>query len=178
MIRIVIAEDQELLLGAIGSLLNMEDDMQVVGQAGNGEEAVALVHQLQPDVCIMDIEMPKMSGLAAAEALKSVECKVIILTTFARNGYFERALKADAKGYLLKDGPSEELACSIRSIMAGNTIYSPDLMDEGSMDTEQEKELLEKTVAEPIITNTSRNKLGMVRNYFSTILDKMKLPTG
>ncbi|WP_223588736.1 response regulator [Neobacillus bataviensis] len=178
MIRIVIAEDQELLLGAIGSLLNMEDDMQVVGQAGNGEEAVALVHQLQPDVCIMDIEMPKMSGLEAAEAVKSVECKVIILTTFARAGYFERALKADVKGYLLKDGPSEELACSIRSIMAGNTIYSPDLMDEGSMDTKQEKELLEKTVAEPIITNTSRNKLGLVRNYFSTIWDKMKLPTG
>jgi two-component system response regulator DesR len=178
MIRIVIAEDQELLLGAIGSLLNMEDDMQVVGQAGNGEEAVALVHQLQPDVCIMDIEMPKMSGLEAAEALKSFGSKVIILTTFARTGYFERALKADAKGYLLKDGSSEELACSIRSIMAGNTIYSPDLMDEGSMDTEEEKELLEKTVAEPIITNTSRNKLGMVRNYFSTILDKMKLPTG
>ncbi|MGG1679764.1 response regulator transcription factor [Neobacillus sp. NRS-1170] len=178
MIRIVIAEDQELLLGAIGSLLNMEDDMQVVGQAGNGEEAVALVHQLQPDVCIMDIEMPKMSGLEAAEALKSLGCKVIILTTFARAGYFERALKADVKGYLLKDGPSEELACSIRSIMAGNTIYSPELMDVGSIETEQEIELLEKPVAEPILTNKPRAKLGMVRHYFSTIWDKMKLPTG
>ena len=117
MIRIVIAEDQEMLLGAIGSLLNLEEDMEVVGQASNGEEALTLVHRLQPDVCIMDIEMPEKSGLEAAEALKPVGCKVIILTTFARTGYFQRALKADVRGYLLKDSPSEELACSIRSII-------------------------------------------------------------
>ena len=117
MIRIVIAEDQEMLLGVIGSLLNLEEDMEVVGQARNGEEALTLVHRLQPDVCIMDIEMPEMSGLEAAEALMPFGCKVIILTTFARTGYFERARKADVRGYLLKDSPSEELVCSIRSII-------------------------------------------------------------
>ena len=125
MIRIVIAEDQEMLLGVMGSLLNLEEDMEVVGQARNGEEALTLVHQLKPDVCIMDIEMPEMSGLEAAEALMPAECKVIILTTFARTGYFERALKAGVRGYLLKDSPSEELACSIRSIIGWKSNLFP-----------------------------------------------------
>ncbi|GAA3326939.1 two-component system response regulator DesR [Ectobacillus funiculus] len=119
MITIVIAEDQKMLLGAFGSLLNLEEDMIVVGQASNGEEAVALVREFQPDVCIMDIEMPGKSGLDAAEEIKGLGCKVIILTTFARSGYFQRALKAGVSGYLLKDSPSEELASSIRDVMAG-----------------------------------------------------------
>ena len=82
-----------MLLEAISSLLNLEEDMEVVGQASNGEEALTLVNQLKPDVCIMDMEMPEKSGLEAAEALKSFGCKVIILTTFARTGYFQRASK-------------------------------------------------------------------------------------
>lgn len=94
MIRIVIAEDQGMMLGALGSLLNLEEDMEVVGMAKNGEEAVALVKEQQPDVCIMDIEMPVMTGLDAAEALRGKDCKIIILTTFARTGYFDRARKA------------------------------------------------------------------------------------
>ena len=157
MIRIVIAEDQEMLLEAMGSLLNLEEDMEVVGQARNGEEALTLVHQLQPDVCIMDIEMPEMSGLEAAEALKPAGCKVIILTTFARTGYFERALKADVRGYLLKDSPSEELACSIRSIMDGKRIYSPELMDDDSSDNERGIEVLE-LLADGQITNETSNQ--------------------
>lgn len=181
MIRIVIAEDQEMLLAAIGSLLNLENDMEVVGLASNGEEALTLAHRLQPDVCIMDIEMPEKSGLEAAEALKSSGCKVIILTTFARSGYFERALKADVRGYLLKDGPSEELACSIRSIMDGKRIYCPELMDDSSSHTERELDGLERSANELVKNepcNRQRNKIGTVRNYFSTIWDKMKLPTG
>lgn len=181
MIRIVIAEDQEMLLGAIGSLLNLEDDMEVVGQASNGEEALTLVHRLQPDVCIMDIEMPEKSGLEAAEALKPFGCKVIILTTFARTGYFQRALKVDVRGYLLKDSPSDELACSIRSIMDGKRVYSPELMDDDSSKNEREMEALElladgQTTKET--SNQQSNTIGTVRNYFSTIIDKMKLPTG
>ncbi len=125
MIRIVIAEDQRMLLGALASLLELEDDMTVVGKAGNGEEAVALVHQHKPDICMMDIEMPAKSGLEAAEELKDCGCKVIILTTFARSGYFERALKAGVRGYLLKDSPSEELADSIRSIMQEDAFMLP-----------------------------------------------------
>lgn len=173
MIRIVIAEDQELLLGALGSLLNLEDDMEVVGQASNGEEALALVHQLRPDVCIMDIEMPGKSGLEAAEALKTFGCKIIILTTFARSGYLERALNADVCGYLLKDSPSEELANSIRTIMDGKRIYAPELMD-GDFG----KAMLDNNQMSKPIFNQEKNSMKTVRNYFSTILEKMKLPTG
>src|SRR5690606_95130 len=123
-----------------------EEDMTVVGRASNGEDAVRLVHQHKPDICIMDIEMPVKNGLDAAEELKGSGCKVMILTTFARSGYFERAIKAGASGYLLKDSPSEELATSIRSIMAGRRIYASELVDEayGEVNplTEREKEVL------------------------------------
>ncbi|WP_203362629.1 response regulator transcription factor [Bacillus sp. REN10] len=182
MIRIVIAEDQRMLLGALGSLLNLEEDMEVIGQAANGEEAITLVQQLKPDVCIMDIEMPGKSGLEAAEELKGLECKVIILTTFARTGYFQRALKAKVSGYLLKDSPSEELASSIRSIMAGSRIYAPELMDDFYSEenplTEREKDVL-ALVADGKSTKEIATELhittGTVRNYISTIFDKLEV---
>ncbi|MGG1674515.1 response regulator [Neobacillus sp. NRS-1170] len=182
MIKIVIAEDQQMLLGAFGSLLNLEEDMEVVGKASNGEEAVSLVKKFKPDVCIMDIEMPGKSGLEAAEELKGLGCKVIILTTFARTGYFQRALKAGVSGYLLKDSPSDELAGSIRSVMAGRRIYAPELMDdvygEENPLTDREKEVLElvadgkntKEIAEELSIKT-----GTVRNYISIILDKLEV---
>jgi two-component system, NarL family, response regulator DesR len=182
MIRIVLAEDQQMLLGAFGSLLNLEEDMEVVGKASNGEEAVALVRNYQPDICIMDIEMPGKSGLEAAEELKGLGCKVIILTTFARTGYFQRALKAGVSGYLLKDSPSEELASSIRSVMSGRRIYAPELMDdvygEENPLTDREKKVLElvadgkntKEIAEVLSIKT-----GTVRNYISIILDKLEV---
>lgn len=129
MVTIVIAEDQGMLLGALGSLLNMEDDFEVIGMAKNGAEAVELVQELNPDVCIMDIEMPVKTGLTAATELKEHPCKIIILTTFARAGYFERARKAGVRGYLLKDSPIEELAQSIRLIVDGRRIYAPELVD-------------------------------------------------
>ncbi|MBP1995993.1 response regulator transcription factor [Paenibacillus eucommiae] len=182
MIRIVIAEDQRMLLGALGSLLDLEDDMEVVGKANNGEEALALVRSLQPDICIMDIEMPIKSGLDAAEELKCLDCKVIILTTFAIFGYFERAMKAGVNGYLLKDSSSEELASSIRSVMAGKRIYAPELVDgaygEENPLTEREREVLEliangkntKEIASQLYITT-----GTVRNYISVILDKLQV---
>jgi len=182
MIRIVIAEDQQMLLGAFGSLLNLEEDMTVVGKASNGEEALRLVEQLQPDICIMDIEMPGKSGLEAAEELRETACKVIILTTFARTGYFQRAIKAGVSGYLLKDSPSEELASSIRSVIAGRKIYAPELMDglysEENPLTDREREVLE-LVADGKTTNEIAEELmiksGTVRNYVSTILDKLEV---
>ncbi|WP_163099221.1 response regulator transcription factor [Peribacillus alkalitolerans] len=182
MIRIVIAEDQRMLLGALGSLLSLEDDMEVVGKAGNGEEAVSLVHRLKPDICIMDIEMPIKTGLDAAEEIQGLGCKVIILTTFARSGYFQRALKAGVNAYLLKDSPSEELASSIRSVMAGKRIYAPELVDDVYAEenplTEREKEVLvlvadgknTKEIADELSIKT-----GTVRNYISTILDKLEV---
>ncbi|WP_017729116.1 response regulator transcription factor [Halalkalibacterium ligniniphilum] len=182
MIRIVIAEDQRMLLGALGALLDLEEDMEVVGKAKNGEEALNLVQQLQPDICIMDIEMPLKSGLDTAEELKEYPCKVIILTTFARAGYFERARKAEVSGYLLKDSPSEELANSIRTIMDGRRVYAPELVDlayenENPL-TKREKQVIEliadgkntkEIASELYITN------GTVRNYISVILDKLEV---
>ncbi|EXX87137.1 transcriptional regulator [Paenibacillus darwinianus] len=180
MIRIVIAEDQRMLLGALASLLDLEEDMEVVARASNGEEAVRLVQLHKPDVCIMDIEMPVRSGLDAAEELKSSGCKVMILTTFARSGYFERAIKAGAHGYLLKDSPSEELADSIRSIVSGRRIYASELVDDAYGQenplTDREKEVLgliadgknTKEIATQLYITT-----GTVRNYISVILDKL-----
>ncbi|MGN7478706.1 response regulator [Solibacillus silvestris] len=182
MIRIVIAEDQGMLLGAMKSLLSMEDDMEVVGLAKNGEEAIDMVNDLKPDICIMDIEMPIKTGLDAAEALRGTDCKIIILTTFARPGYFERARKAGVRGYLLKDSPIEELVNSIRIIMDGRRIYAPELVDFVYEDdsenplTERESQVLE-LVAEGKTTKEIAAELylsaGTVRNYISTILDKL-----
>ncbi|WP_025782873.1 response regulator transcription factor [Sporosarcina sp. D27] len=184
MIRIVLAEDQGMLLGALGSLLSLEDDMEVVGQARNGDEAVNLVQELHPDICIMDIEMPVLTGLEAAENLRAEPCKIVILTTFARAGYFERARKAGVRGYLLKDSPIEELVSSIRTIMAGRRIYAPELVDIAYGDdreiesplTEREAEVLE-LIADGKTTKQIANVLhltpGTVRNYISIILDKM-----
>jgi two-component system response regulator DesR len=184
MIRIVIAEDQRMLLGALGSLLDLEEDMEVVGKASNGEKAIELVRLHQPDVCIMDIEMPGKSGLEAAEELKDLSCKVIILTTFARTGYFERAIKAGVSGYLLKDSPSEDLANTIRIVLSGRRVFAPELVDEAySGDnenplTDREKEVLEliadgkntKEIATELYLTT-----GTIRNYISIILDKLNV---
>ncbi|WP_099159198.1 response regulator transcription factor [Virgibacillus ndiopensis] len=180
MIRIVIAEDQRMLLGALGSLLDLEKDMEVVGKASNGEEVLTLVKRLQPDICIMDIEMPIKSGLDAAEELKNDSCKVIVLTTFARTGYFERARKAEVSGYLLKDSPSEDLANSIRTIMDGRRIYAPELVDmaydnENPLTAREEQVI--KLIAEGKNTKEIAKQLyltnGTVRNYVSVILDKL-----
>jgi len=181
-IRIVIAEDQRMLLGALGSLLDLEEDMEVVGKARNGEEAITLVKQHQPDICMMDIEMPLKSGLDAAEELKDQSCKVIILTTFARAGYFERARKAEVSGYLLKDSPSEELANSIRAIMDGRKVYAPELVDmaygEVNPLTAREKQVI-SLIAEGKSTKEIAKQLfitnGTVRNYISVILDKLEV---
>ncbi|WIV19905.1 response regulator transcription factor [Paenibacillus polygoni] len=180
MIRIVIAEDQRMLLGALASLLDLEEDMEVIGRANNGEDVVNLVKEHGPDICIMDIEMPIKSGLDAAEEMKDLDVKIVILTTFARSGYFERALKAGVSGYLLKDSPIEELAQTIRSVMAGRRIYAAELVDEGYGEknplTEREKAVLE-LIADGKNTKEISNELyittGTVRNYVSVILDKL-----
>lgn len=184
-IRIVLAEDQRMLLGALGSLLDLEEDMEVVGKARDGQEAMDLVKQHQPDICMMDIEMPLKSGLDVAEGLNQMpdyDCKVIILTTFARTGYFERARNAGVSGYLLKDSPSEDLAHAIRVIMNGRKVYAPELIDmvydEKNPLTKREQEVLQlisagkttKQIAgELFLTN------GTVRNYVSVILDKLEV---
>lgn len=182
MIKLFIAEDQRMLLGALGSLLDLEKDMKVIGQAMNGEEALASILALEPDVCLMDIEMPVRNGLEVAEELarNAAPSKVIILTTFARPGYFERALKIGVHGYLLKDGEIDELADAIRKVMTGKRVFSPELTFEVIREenplTPREQEILRaaafgKTTKE--ITSELYLSSGTVRNYISEILRKL-----
>lgn len=184
MIKIIIAEDQGMLRGALGSLLDLEEDMEVVAQVQNGAEALDMIHVLQPDICLMDIEMPIKSGLEVAEELKRrrSNCRTIILTTFARPGYFERAVKAEVHGYLLKDGPVDGLTEAIRHVMKGNREFSPELIfgsfkDENPL-TERERDVL-KMVAEGLSTREVAGQLflshGTVRNYMSEIINKLQV---
>ncbi|WP_336822279.1 response regulator transcription factor [Sporosarcina sp. USHLN248] len=182
MIRIVIAEDQRILRGALGTLLDFEKDIEVIGQAENGEMALQLVQSLQPDICLLDIEMPVKSGLEVADELQKngSACKVIILTTFARPGYFERAMKAKVHGYLLKDGSIDELSAAIRKVMAGGREFAPELiMNTYHSDnplTDREIEVLQlsvdgktsKEIGEELFLSA-----GTVRNYMSEILQKV-----
>ncbi|MFB4161360.1 response regulator transcription factor [Geomicrobium sp. JSM 1781026] len=182
MMRIVIAEDQGMLLGALASLLELEGDMTVVGKAKTGVEAVDLVKELKPDVCIMDIEMPMMTGIEAAEALKDEQCKIIILTTFARTGYFNYARAAGVSGYLLKDSPSDELARAIRTIMSDRKVYAPELMDMINQNdnplTDREGQVIQliaegKSTKE--VADHLKIKTGTVRNYVSVIYEKLNV---
>lgn len=183
MIRIVIAEDQKMLRGALGTLLSFEEDLEVVGQAGDGEEAVRLISRQKPDICLLDVEMPLKNGLEVAEEIKttSPNSKVIVLTTFARPGYFERAMKAGVHGYLLKDGSIEDLSESIRRVTEGKRDFAAELVmnsyREDNPLTEREQEVL-RLAAEG---NTSKEistalflSSGTVRNYMSEILQKMQ----
>ncbi|MFE7208771.1 response regulator [Streptomyces sp. NPDC001698] len=126
-IRLLLAEDQQMMRGALALLLGMEDDMEVVAQVSAGDAIVdaALAHR--PDVALLDIELPGMSGLDAATELREQApgCRVLILTTFGRPGYLRRAMEAGAGGFLVKDGPVEELAAAIRRVLAGETVVDP-----------------------------------------------------
>ncbi|WP_150275395.1 response regulator transcription factor [Paenibacillus tepidiphilus] len=184
MIRIVIAEDQRLLRGAMASLLSLEEDLEVAGEAADGAEALELIGRLQPDVALLDIEMPLKSGLEVAETLQSAgnPAKVIILTTFARPGYFERGVKAGIQGYLLKDEPVDKLAEAIRRVMDGRREVSPELafgsLREENPLTERERDIL-KLAGEGLSAGEIASGLhlsyGTVRNYISEILGKLEV---
>ncbi|KUN87303.1 response regulator transcription factor [Streptomyces griseoruber] len=128
-IRVLLAEDQGMMRGALALLLGLEPDIEVVAQVGAGDAIVdaALVHR--PDVALLDIELPGMSGLDAAAVLREEApgCRVLILTTFGRPGYLRRAMEAGAAGFLVKDGPVEELAEAIRRVLTGETVVDPAL---------------------------------------------------
>ena len=182
MIRIVIAEDQALVAGALAALLSLEEDLRIVGRASNGKAALDLVERERPDVVITDIEMPEMTGLELAQALRerALPCKLIVLTTFARAGYLRRALDAGASGYLLKDAPSETLAAAVRKVMAGGKAVAPELALEswGEADplSERERQVLRlagegKTSAE--IAGSVYLSEGTVRNYLSEAIGKL-----
>ena len=181
-IRIVIAEDQAMVLGALAALLEVEGDITVVGQARNGREALRLVLSEKPDVLLSDIEMPELTGLEVATELKRERApvRVIILTTFARTGYLRRALDAGVSGYLLKDSPSQALADAVRRVHAGSRVIAPELATEawGEVDllTDRERQVLRfagdgATSAE--IAQKLNLSEGTVRNYLSEAISKL-----
>ena len=182
MIKILIAEDQSMVLGALSALLDLEQEFNVIANAKNGKEAFTLAQQLEVDIVLTDIEMPEMTGIELALELQRIKhpAKVMILTTFARGGYLRRAMDAGVKGYLLKDAPSDSLADAVRKIHAGKVIVAPELVTEAWSDidplTEKERKVLRlalegKTTEE--ISNTIHLSPGTVRNYLSEAASKL-----
>jgi two-component system response regulator DesR len=181
-IRLVIAEDQSMVLGALAALLESEGDIEVVGQARNGAEALKMVRAHKPDLLLTDIEMPEMSGLEVAAELKRQEStvRVIILTTFARAGYLRRALDSGASGYLLKDSPASELAAAVRRVHSGMRAIAPELAAEawGESDplTDRERQILRlagEGISSADIASKFRLSEGTVRNYLSEAMSKL-----
>ena len=129
MIRILLAEDQAMVRGALSALLGLEPDIEVLGSAADGETAWRMLQQLQPDILVTDIEMPGLSGLELAQRIARHELpiKVVIVTTFARAGFLRRALEAGVLGYLLKDAPAENLADALRKVKQGIRAIDPQL---------------------------------------------------
>jgi len=182
-IRVLLAEDQTMLRGALAALLDLESDITVIAQAANGHEALKLAHTHTPDVIVTDIEMPQKTGLelAADLNLTGLKARVIILTTFARPGYLRRALDAGAHGYLLKERPASELADAIRRVHSGLRAIDPALAAEAwTADpdplSDRERQILQRagdgrTSAE--IATELRLSEGTVRNYLSEAIAKL-----
>ena len=182
MIRVVIAEDQAMVLGALAALLEIERDIDVVGTASNGRDALTLVRETRPDVLLTDIEMPEMTGLDLASAVRAegVRPRIVILTTFARPGYLRRALDAGASGYVLKDAPASRLADAIRQVHAGgraiDTELAAEAWDVADPLTDRERQVLRlagdgRSGAE--ISQQLRLSEGTVRNYLSEAISKV-----
>lgn len=183
MIRIVIAEDQSLVLGAIAAMLDLEEDFEVVGRATDGKSALALALSLRPDVLVSDIEMPELSGIDVAARLKAENSptQVLIVTTFGRPGYLRRALDAGVRGYLLKDGPSAVLASAVRKVVAGGKAIAPELAEaiwDAVPDplTERERAVLRLAAegrSNRAIASALELSPGTVRNYLSEAAQKL-----
>jgi len=181
-IRVVLAEDQVMVLGALAALLSLEDDIEVVAQSRNGKEALDACRELDPDVVVADIEMPVMTGLELAAELQESGhgARVIIVTTFARGGYLRRALDAGARGYLLKDAPAADLAAAIRRVHDGGRAIESELAaatwTEPDPLTDRERQVLRlagegQTSAQ--IASTLFLSEGTVRNYLSEAINKL-----
>jgi len=181
-IRVVIAEDQAMVRGALAALLAIDTGIEVAGQAQNGREALEMVLTVLPDVLITDIEMPELTGLELAAEIKRrrLPVRVAILTTFARAGYLRRALDAGVSGYLLKDAPSSTLADAIRRINAGARVIDPELAAEAWNEagplTDRERQVLryagEGATGAEIARRLNLSE-GTVRNYLSEAIGKM-----
>lgn len=186
MIRVIVAEDQSMVLGALAALLETESDMEIVALAHDGREAVALVRDLRPDVLLTDIEMPHLTGLEVAAELKRLKLptRVVILTTFARGGYLRRALEAGASGYLLKDSPPDMLADAVRRVHAGLRAVDPTLAagawSEADPLTDRERQTLRfagEGMSSADIASALNLTEGTVRNYLSEAISKLGAST-
>jgi len=181
-IRVVLAEDQGLVLGALATLIDLERDLKVVAQARTGDEALRAVEAQGPDVLVTDIEMPGMSGIDVAQAIHraGLRTRVVIVTSFARSGYLRRALDAGVTGYLLKDAPAAELADAIRRVHAGLRVIAPSLAVDSWSErdplTDRERSTL-RLAGEGLSATAIAARLGLsegtVRNYLSEAIGKL-----
>ncbi|AKA03665.1 MerR family transcriptional regulator [Streptomyces noursei ZPM] len=181
-IRLLLAEDQRMMMGALALLLGLEDDMEVVAQVPAGDEIVAAALETRPDVALLDIELPGRSGLDAAADLRDQlpSCKVLIVTTFGRPGYLRRAMEAGASGFLVKDGPVEDLAAAIRRVLAGERVIDPGLaaaaLSAGPNPlTPRERDVLTAAVDGATVADIAAKlhlSQATVRNYLSAAIGK------
>jgi two-component system response regulator DesR len=182
-VRVLLAEDQAMVRGAIAALLALEEDIEIVAEASRGDEVLASALESGPDVALLDVEMPGGDGLDAAAALREnlPSCRVIILTTFGRAGYLKRAMENGAAGFLLKDAPSSELAKAIHRVMRGERVVDPDLaavaLSAGDNPlTEREREVLAASEGGATIEDVAARLYlseGTVRNYLSAAIKKL-----
>ena len=183
MIRVLLAEDQAMVRGALAALLRLDGNFEVVAEVARGDEVAAAALKTQPDVALLDIEMPGGDGLSAAQALHECmpSCRVVILTTFGRSGYLRRAMESGAVGFLLKDAPATELAAAIQRVMAGERVVDPDLalaaLSEGENPlTPRERDVLKASLAGASIAEIAAQLVvseGTVRNHLSTAIQKL-----
>ena len=183
MIRVLIAEDQAMVRGALASLLALEADIEVVAEVDRGDEVVPAAHKTRPDVALLDIEMPGLDGISAAAELarERPETRSLILTTFGRPGYLRRALAAGARGFLLKDAPSSELAAAIRAVAADGRAIDPTLAAAAITEGESPLTPREHQVLAAAMTHETAAEIaaelylseGTVRNYLSAAIRKL-----
>lgn len=182
MIRLLLAEDQAMVRGALAALLGLEADLKVIGEAGDGEAAWTLVEAHRPELLVTDIEMPKLSGLELAARIQAAQLptRVVILTTFGRAGYLRRALDAGVRGYLLKDAPSDQLADGLRQVHRGGRVIDPQLAlaawSEQDPLSERERQVLRlagEGSSSADIGQQLHLSQGTVRNYLSEAIGKL-----
>jgi len=184
-IRILLAEDQAMVRGALTALLNLEEDLEVVAEVSQGDQVLQTAKKTKPDIALLDIEMPGIDGLSAAEALhKNLPfCRIVILTTFGRSGYLRRAMESGAVGFLLKDAPADQLAIAIRRVMAGERVVDPELALSALSDgdnplTGRERDVLKASLDGASIADIAAQLYlseGTVRNHISTSIQKLNV---
>ena len=183
MIRVLIAEDQAMVRGALSALLSREPDIEVVAEVAQGDEVVQAALVARPDIALLDIEMPEGDGIAAAQALRKAlpTCRSVILTTFGRSGYLRRAMESGALGFLLKDAPATELAIALRRVMKNERVVDPELalaaLSEGSNPlTSRERDVLSASLYGASIAEIAARLYlseGTVRNHLSIAMQKV-----